>query len=512
MIETTEQKTRATESTLDYPLFPLFLDLRDRTVVVIGAGPIGSEKATRLLDSGARVRLIAKSLDHLPKSIRSHPRLELHERGFHPRDLTGALLVVAATEDEGTQDAVLTAGRDRGVLVNVVDRPTHCDFTYGAVVRRGDLQAVVSTSGKFPILAQRVRDLLSDLLPSTTGEALNELESARQWLRTRSSDYTINRRKLGQLLSPEAMDEIKSGDLPGLRRRIERWSSSLTSLSHRESPFDALEGLLTPSHLSRARSWAAGSGELAESVVVHTCHRLELYGVAADPQGTARKWTESLSEITERNPQELGGRLLQGRDATRHLFEVTAGLDSVLLGEDSIVGQVRNAYREAGDHELCGPWLHRLFHTALRCSRRVRESGELRPKFRSLSALAVEAGLVGRNPSSVRLLILGTGRAGKAALDTALKRGVRNITVFGSDRERARLLAESREVDSAAIAQLPERTNEADVLVTASGQGRLLTDAELTRARSRRASALTIVDLGVPANTEPTARGTLRRS
>lgn len=228
------------------PLFPAFLDLDRRPCLVVGAGSIGWEKALGLLECGARVTVIDPRLDPLADSdidtgtsgVPGTPdgpaspgrwdrrRLRLRARPFEPRDLDGQFLVVAATRAAPIQSLVQREAAARGVLCNVVDVPVLCDFVYGARLRRGALQIAVTTGGRFPILAQRLRDLWNADLPANATDALDLLGRARDRLRRRGAGFAANRLALRELFDDDALALVRAGDLDGLQQRIEQWNSS----------------------------------------------------------------------------------------------------------------------------------------------------------------------------------------------------------------------------------------------------------------------------------------------
>ena len=146
-------------------MFPLVADLRGRRVVVIGAGRVGVEKASTLLDCGALVTMISEQvLAPLPKGL---DRLLI--RPYEPGDLDGALLVVAATANATANDKIVQEANERGVLVNVVDDLARSNFYFTANYRDGDVLVSVSTAGASPALAQWVRDRVAGALPKNLG-------------------------------------------------------------------------------------------------------------------------------------------------------------------------------------------------------------------------------------------------------------------------------------------------------------------------------------------------------
>ncbi len=141
-------------------LFPMFLKLAGRQCLVVGAGKVGEPKIGGLVESGARIRVIALDATPTVREWAYAGKLELELRGFSADDLEGAFLAVVATNSRHLNELVYYEAQKRGVPCNVVDVPDLCDFFYPAVVRRGDLQIAISTAGQSPSLAQKIRQQL----------------------------------------------------------------------------------------------------------------------------------------------------------------------------------------------------------------------------------------------------------------------------------------------------------------------------------------------------------------
>ena len=171
-------------------LFPIYVKLGGRRVLVVGAGPVGEGKILGLFDTGATIQVVALEASQRVHQWAAAGLVALEERAFEPRDLDGCFLVVAATRSEPVGKRVFQEAQARGVLVNVVDVPGKCDFFYPAVVRRGDLQIAVSTSGQSPSLAQRLRQQLERQFGEGYAAWVAELGETR-------------RQVLGSKLSPE---------------------------------------------------------------------------------------------------------------------------------------------------------------------------------------------------------------------------------------------------------------------------------------------------------------------
>jgi len=142
-------------------LFPMMIDLAGRKCVVVGAGKIAAAKVEGLLSCGAKVVVIAPRAVRQIRARAGAGELLWRSRRFSARELKGAFLAVAATDSPSTNESVFRKCQAHGVLCNSVDDPEHCDFFYPAVLRRGPLQIAISTSGRSPALAARLRRELS---------------------------------------------------------------------------------------------------------------------------------------------------------------------------------------------------------------------------------------------------------------------------------------------------------------------------------------------------------------
>ena len=177
-------------------LFPMFLKLARRRCLVVGAGKIAEGKIASLLDAGARVRVVAPQATAAIAAWARNRRILWSQRVFEPADLDRAFLVIAATPSVRVHRAVFREARRRGVLCNAVDEPARCDFYYPAVVRRGDLQIAVSTGGRSPALAQRLRRELEAQFGPEYEAWLDHLGRSRATLFARSMNPEARRRLL----------------------------------------------------------------------------------------------------------------------------------------------------------------------------------------------------------------------------------------------------------------------------------------------------------------------------
>jgi siroheme synthase-like protein len=167
--------------------WPVNLLVRDRLVVVVGAGRIAARKIEPLLDLGARVTVVAPEVGSDVRAWHDGQRLVLHERAFRPEDLDGAWLAVTATSDPEVNRAVSVAGEERRLFVNSADDPANCSFTLMSVVRRADIVVAVGTGGRSPALATWLKRHVQGEMGPEYETLLEILSEAREELRAGGS-------------------------------------------------------------------------------------------------------------------------------------------------------------------------------------------------------------------------------------------------------------------------------------------------------------------------------------
>lgn len=161
-------------------LLPIFLKLDGRPGLIVGAGNVALEKLHTLLPTGLRIRVIAPKAMSEFRSLAGEGKIEWIPRGFEPSDLDGNVFVIAATDNPEVNAGIYHECVRRGILVNSVDDPPHCDFYFGSIVRRGDLQVAISTAGQSPAVAQQLRREIDERLPEDLGPWLKEIGRLRR--------------------------------------------------------------------------------------------------------------------------------------------------------------------------------------------------------------------------------------------------------------------------------------------------------------------------------------------
>jgi precorrin-2 dehydrogenase/sirohydrochlorin ferrochelatase len=192
-------------------LFPMFLKLAGRQCLVVGAGKVGEPKIAGLLETGALIRVVALDASPAVRDWAREGKIELELRAFTPDDLDGAFLAVVATNSRSLNERVYHEAQRRCVLCNVVDVPDLCDFFYPSVVRRGDLQIAISTSGQSPSLAQKIRQQLEKQFGPAYAAWVAELGETRKLILASDLDKDRKLDLLHSLASREAFEAALTG-------------------------------------------------------------------------------------------------------------------------------------------------------------------------------------------------------------------------------------------------------------------------------------------------------------
>jgi uncharacterized protein len=197
---TTEQKqpvkqTNGAPADQGNLLFPVFLKLEELKVWVVGGGKVGAEKLSALLGNSpaAPVTVVAISIsDEVRKLAKHHPNVTLHERAFVESDLENKDLVVIAVNEKESSLAIRAAAKEKKILVNVADTPEQCDFYLSSIVQKGNLKIAISTNGKSPTAAKRIKEVLNSALPNELDDMINNLHAVRNKLNG-NFEYKVKR-------------------------------------------------------------------------------------------------------------------------------------------------------------------------------------------------------------------------------------------------------------------------------------------------------------------------------
>ena len=185
-------------------MFPIFVKLEGRRCLVVGAGAVAEGKIRGLLDAGASVLVVAPEAVSQVQKWAWEGTISWRARVFQSHDLEGAFLVVTATASPDVNAQVFQEARQKNILCNSVDDPENCDFYYPAVVKRGDLQIAISTNGRSPALAQRLRQELEEQFGPEYEAWVKELGETRNQMIAQNVPLDPRRKMLHQIASYEA--------------------------------------------------------------------------------------------------------------------------------------------------------------------------------------------------------------------------------------------------------------------------------------------------------------------
>ena len=289
---------------------------------------------------------------------------------------------------------------------------------------------------------------------------------------------------------------------------------ALVGTSHHTAPLEVRERMsFTADQALEASRELRQRGVVEEAVVVSTCNRSELYGVPGadvpDVTGVLRDFLASFHGIPR---AELDRHIYcwSGGDAVRHLYRVAAGLDSMLLGEAEILGQLRSAYGQALDRGFTGPVLNRAFQGALEVGKRVRSETEVgaRPMSVALAGVKLAERVFG-NLKGRAALIVGAGEVAEQVVEHLRNRQIGSLRVINRSWDRAADLAGRMGGEAVAWEKLAEVVAAPDIIVASvSSEKPVLTREMLSRALDARGGRpIFIIDLGVPRNVAPEVAG-----
>jgi glutamyl-tRNA reductase len=276
-------------------------------------------------------------------------------------------------------------------------------------------------------------------------------------------------------------------------------------VSHKTAPVEVRERLALPD--ARAAEFVRdlrGTADVHEAVSISTCNRSELYLVVGDPVEAESRVLAMLSSQAGIRPTELASFIYSYRncDAARHLYRVTAGLESMVVGEAEIQGQVKRAYDAALGRESAGPLTNHLFKAALKAGKRVRTETGIAERHLSLPGVAVALAreMLGPGLDGRSVVIVGTGETSELTARALADSGGRTVFVASRRRDRAISLARRYGGESVSFDELPLVLERADIVLAATASPHLLLEAqELAEVmEARRGRPLLLIDLAVP--------------
>jgi precorrin-2 dehydrogenase/sirohydrochlorin ferrochelatase len=189
--------------------FPIYLDLKDRNILVVGAGHEAESKVLQLLQTGAQLKLISDTQPHYLTNFKKYKNFAFEQRKFSAADLQGAWLVISTLEDRNINEYIYSTATERNILCNVVDVTDLCSFIFPAIVTQGDVNIAISTSGKSPALAQNIKEKISDYIGPEYGFLAEILGRKRKELIKKIPDKKERSKLFHRLVDSDALELLR---------------------------------------------------------------------------------------------------------------------------------------------------------------------------------------------------------------------------------------------------------------------------------------------------------------
>lgn len=285
----------------------------------------------------------------------------------------------------------------------------------------------------------------------------------------------------------------------------------VVGLNHKTAPVDLLERLsISEERLGKALHQLATYEHVLEGAILSTCNRIEAYAVVSKFHGGAQDLRNFFAEFCHVAPEDFADDLYTYHDegALRHLFRVAAGIDSMVVGESEILGQVRRAYQRAADEGMIHRVLGAAFRQALRVGKRARTETSIGHNPVSVSSAAVELARRAWPEATLdgkKVAIVGAGKMGRLAARALATSGAVDVTVVNRTEERGRELAETFGATSRPFDELEDVVRASDIVICSTTSPQTVVGRTLVeRAREGRADEpLLIVDIAVPRDVDP---------
>lgn len=205
------------------PLFPVFLKLENLRVLIIGGGNVALEKLQAVLSNSpaTQIRLVAMSISDQIRDIEAkYDNLIIEQRPYNITDLRHADILIVAVNDLAWSEEIRNDAKAKGLLVNVADKPGLCDFYLGSIVQKGSLKIAISTNGKSPTVAKRLKEVLNEIIPGEMDDVLNDMQQIRQQL---NGDFSDKVKQLNDLTKVLVAKQVSLQDINLLKQKEKKW-------------------------------------------------------------------------------------------------------------------------------------------------------------------------------------------------------------------------------------------------------------------------------------------------
>ena len=280
-------------------------------------------------------------------------------------------------------------------------------------------------------------------------------------------------------------------------------------LNHKTAPIELREKLAVPPHKTPEFLEAFKKRSIFdERLVLSTCNRTEIYGVVRDPSEDIQRAKVLLGEYCHLDVSTFEENLyvMKQPDSIQHLFTVASGLDSMVVGETEIIGQVKDAYQLAHQHGQTGKVLNTLFQRSLKVAKNLRSTTEIGAGHVSVASVAVDlAQKIFGDIRQTRVFVLGTGQMASQVTKALVSRGAFPLIVSSRHHDRAVEMAKTLGGDALRYETYERHIQEADILIASTHAGRFLIEFSQVKAwmKLRHEKPLFLIDIAVPRNIDP---------
>ncbi len=283
----------------------------------------------------------------------------------------------------------------------------------------------------------------------------------------------------------------------------------IVGLSHRTTPVEVREKLAIPENqIAEILSQLVKENEIEEALLLSTCNRVEVCMVSANPETATRVIRKMLAERSGLSETQLNSHLYVKKEqkAVGHFFRVTAGLDSMVLGEPQIGGQIKEAYQRAVLHQTTGAYLNKLVHRALNVNKKIRTETDIGkyPVSVSYAAVLLVEKIFG-DLEKKQVLLIGAGEMGALAAKHLKERHVEKIWISNRTGEKAEAVADEIGAEFLPFSQMIDRLVDMDIVITSTGSETYVVKADDVREamKKRKNQSMFFIDIAVPRNIEP---------
>lgn len=206
-------------------LYPVYIDLTNKKCLVIGGGKVAERKIDHLLDYGCSIRVVSPQVERNIELWADQELIELYRREFQAHDIADNFMVFVATDNYQINEKVSKICRDRGIMVNAVDDPPNCDFYVPSILKRNSLVLAISTGGKSPAFARRLRGELEEIITPEYGEFVDILGEQRDVIKEHIKDIEIRKKIFEELVYSDILDLLKAGEKEKAKEKVEKCMS-----------------------------------------------------------------------------------------------------------------------------------------------------------------------------------------------------------------------------------------------------------------------------------------------